>query len=61
MPSAREMTIGKGLLIPYQPDRGRIATYRAGLVPDLWGNAIFATFVGARGAIWALIVYIVKS
>ncbi len=61
MPSSRKITIGQGLLFPEQPDRGRIATYRAGLGPDLWGNASFATFVGARGAIGALRVYIVKS
>ncbi len=35
MPSSREMTIGQGLLFPDQPDRGRIATYRPGLGPDL--------------------------
>ena len=55
------MTIGQGLLFPDQPDRGRIATYRAGLGPDLWGNAISATFVGAREAIRALRVDNVKS
>ncbi len=55
------MTIGQGLSFPDQPDRGRIATYRVGIGPDLWGNAISATFVGARGAIWALRVHIVKS
>ena len=61
MPSSRKMKIGQGLLFPDQPNRGRVATYRAGLGPDLPGNAISVTFVGAREAIRPLRVYSVKS
>ncbi len=47
-PSEREMTIGRGFPSPYQPDKGRIATYRAGLGPDLWWYALCAVIVGNR-------------
>ena len=49
MPSSREMIIGQSLLFSDQPKTGRIATYRAVLGPDLPGNAISVTFVGANG------------
>ena len=35
-PPAREMAIGQGFPSPNQPDKGRTATYRAGLERDLW-------------------------
>jgi hypothetical protein len=48
-PSAREMTIGQGFASPDQLDKGRIATYRAGLGPGSCWDAIGATIVGNRG------------
>ncbi len=36
MPSAREMTIGQGFPSPSWPDKGRIATYRAGSRRQSW-------------------------
>ncbi len=48
-PSAHEMTIGQGFPSPNQPDKRRIATYRAGLGPDLWWDARCVTVVGNRG------------
>ncbi len=40
---------------------GSTADIGAGAGPDLWGKVLSATFVGARGAIRARRVYIVKS
>ncbi len=48
-PSEREMTIGQGLAWPNQPDKGRITTCQAGLVPDLFWGARSVTVVGNRG------------
>ncbi len=48
-PSAREMTIGQGFPSPNQLDKGRIATYRAGLGPYSRCDALCATIVGNRG------------
>ena len=47
-PSAREMTIGQGSPSPKRADKGRIATYRAGLRLDLSSVAPCATVVGNR-------------
>ena len=49
-PSAHEMTIGQGFPSPNQPDKRRIATYRAGLGPALCGDALCATVVSNRGS-----------
>ena len=43
------MTIGQGLASPNQPDTRRIATYRAGLEPNLCWGARSVTVVGNRG------------
>ncbi|MFQ5985000.1 MAG: SOS response-associated peptidase family protein, partial [Alphaproteobacteria bacterium] len=47
-PSAREMTIGRGFPPPNQLDKRRIATYLAGLGPDLRWDALRAPIVGNR-------------
>jgi hypothetical protein len=47
-PSAREMTIDQGSPSPKRADRGRVATYRAGLRLNLWSVAPCATVVGNR-------------
>ena len=45
-PKAREMTIGRGFLSLYQPDKGRSAIYRTSLGLDSPRDTLVATFVG---------------
>jgi hypothetical protein len=53
--AAREMTIGQSFPSPNQPDKGRIAAYRAGLGLDSWVDdrcttIVCTTIVGNRGS-----------
>ncbi len=61
MPSSREITIRQGLLIPCQPDKRQIATYRFGLWGQICAGMPILLFVSSRGTFWALRVHIVKS